>query len=330
MIRRALLPAALAFALLTAPASWATPLDIPAAAPPQFRALLRAKLHTSERRSSAMTRIELQPQHGYRLMVIGEGNVVALVVMREYGSERSLFESKGAVGQVVTGYVTRGSVTPTRIEGSFGRMGSVAMRFNPSGRASKEDPRRCRGHGHYTTRYGTFAGHIRFTGEDGYVAVRAHRARGRVRTPRHLRCRHGRFIGSFLRQRSTGSRPTRSVSGLVAEHHLPTRSTELLAFQVQRSGRSLALLLALQEESEERMAILRYALAFVGDSVLSHDDALTSATLRPPRPFHGKGIYSAAADGTRTWSGSLSIAFPGAPRQPLTGEDFATELEVGF
>jgi hypothetical protein len=94
--------------------------------------------------------------------------------------------------------------------------------------------------------------------------------------------------------------------------------------------RNLALLLALQEETDGQMAIIRYALAFVRDSVLSHNDALTSATLRPPRPFHGKGVYSAAPDGTKTWSGSLSVAFPGAPRQPLTGPDFTTQLEVGF
>jgi len=92
----------------------------------------------------------------------------------------------------------------------------------------------------------------------------------------------------------------------------------------------IALLLALAEESLGRMAILHYALEIVSGSVISHDDALTSATLAPPRPFHGKGIYRAAPDGTKTWSGSLSAAFPGRPRLALTGPEFAATLEAGF
>lgn len=337
MIRRGLLPVAAAAGVLLAPAaSRATPLDIPAAAPPQFRAMLRAKLHTSERRSSAMTRIELEPQHGYRLMVIGEGNMVAFVVMKEANLLSLLLDSKKAVSRTASAYVTRGTVTPTRIEGSFGRFGSVAMRFRPPGRTTKGDPRRCLGHSHYLTRRGVFAGHLRFSGENGYVRVRAHRARGRVRTPRHLRCRRGIFIGAFLRQRSS-RHATRESSGdteaeLVAERRTPTDSTELLAFQLPSLGprSGLALLLALQEESGKRMAVVRYGLTFARGSILSHDDALTSATLRPPRPFHGKGVYSAAPDGTKTWGGSLSIALPGVPQLPLTGPEFATELEVGF
>lgn len=331
MIRRLLGGAALATVCLSLvpAATSANPLDIPAAAPPQFRALLRAKLHVSERRSSAESRIMLEPRHGYRLMVIGEGNLVALVVMRKQGFGGVRFRSAAnrgqAIGQIVTAYVTRGTVTPTRIQGSFGRFGSVAVRFHP-GRTAKEAPRRCRGHSRYTVRFGTFAGHIRFTGEDHYVAVRAHRARGRVRTPRHPRCRGRRIPRPRSRDHAVGGPSNRDLALLRAEDRRPTASTSLFAFQI----RELALLLALREESKGRIAEVRYALAIVSDSVLSYDDALTSATLDPPRPFHGKGIYNAAPDGTTTWAGSLSIAFPGAPRQPLTGPEFAAQLEVGF
>lgn len=333
MIRRAVLPAVLVACMLVAPAvSRATPLDIPSVAPKQFRALLRAKLHTSERRASAMTQIELPRQHGYRLMVFGEGNLVAFVVMRRDGSVRSSLRSKAAFSQVATGYVTRGTVTPTRIEGSFGRFGSVNLRFVPSGRTVKGGRRRCFRHARYTTRHGRFVGNVRFTGEHGYVAVRAHRAKGRVRTPRHLQCRYRGFRVGAVRRRSARRSEDPTVSGLVAEYRQPTNSTELLAFQVHfpLRERNLALLLAVQEEVKERMAVVRYAMMFSGRSVLSRDDALTSATLHPPRPFHGKGIYSAAPDGTTTWGGSLSISFPGAPRQPLVGPEFTSKLEAGF
>jgi len=333
MIGRPLALASLtALCLGAAPAaSPASPLDIPSAAPPQFRAVLREKLHTSEPRRSADSRIELGFQHGYRLMVIGEGNLVALVAMRDPGLSRILeavssAHKPPALARTVTAYVTRGTVTPTRIEASFGSLGDVAVRFHPSGRTVKEDPGHCRGNSAFKVRRGTFAGRIRFTGENGYVSVRAHRARGRVRTPRHLRCRGRRPVGPHPRDRSTGRRRSDSRAGMFVERHTPTTSTELFAFQTSR----LSLLLALAEESRGTMAVFHYVLALVGGRVLTHDDALTSATLRPPRPFHGRGIYSAAPDGTKTWSGSLSVAFPGAPRQPLTGAEFASQLTVGF
>lgn len=330
MIRRALIPVALAAGALLAPAAGrATPLDIPAAAPPQFRAALRAKLHTNERRPAATTRIDLPSRHGYRLMVIGEGNVVALVVIRGGGLKRLLTGRSKAASEVVTAYVTRGTVTPAKIEGSFGHLGSVSMRFRPSGRKSIKHPHGCGRRRHYTTRYGTFAGHVRFTGEHKYVAVRTHRAKGKVRTPRHVRCPNQHIIwlnrGAHApKSRVEADRSTEAT--LFAEYHRPSHSTGLFAFQADETS----LLLALAEESKGRMALLHYALTFVEASVITHDDVLTSATLRPPRPFHGKGIYTATPDGIRTWGGSLSIAFPGAPRLPLTGPGFVPLLEVGF
>jgi hypothetical protein len=326
--RRPLTLVALAASLLLTPAVCsANPLDIPAAAPPQFRAALRAKLHMNERRSSSESRIDLGTQHGYRLMVVAEGNVVALVALderpRSQGSHSRFLDS---ISQVATAYVTHGIVTPTRIEGSFGRFGSVSVRFRPSGRTSAKVLRHCKGQRGSVTRYGTFAGNVRFTGEHKYVTVRAHRARGQVRGPRHARCHRGRIARPLPRRRSGGGRSGGGRATLTAEHRTATAGTEVLTLQAG----DIALLLALAEESLGRMAIMHYAIEIVSGSVLSHDDALTSATLTPPRPFHGKGIYEAAPDGTRTWSGSLSVAFPGSPRLSLTGSEFAAKLEAGF
>lgn len=329
MIRRSRRGAALAVAcLLLAPAlGRANPLDIPAAAPPQFRALLRARLHSSKRPPVAESRVELESQHGYRLAVIGEGGIVALVATRG----RKLMDvptgSAKPRSRVVTGYVTHGTVTPTRIEGSFGRFGSVAVRFRPSGRIATEDPRRCRGHDHFVFRYGAFVGRIRFTGENRYIAVRAHRAKGRIRSPLYLHCLHRHITKPIAHNARPVGGPARSrFAAIFAEHRRATASTELLAFRVKER----ALLLALVEESLGRVAELRYALAVAPGAALVHNDALTSATLDPPAPFHGKGFYGAAPDGTKTWTGSLSVAFPGAARQPLAGSEFEADLVAGF
>lgn len=328
MIRRSLVLVALAASLLLVPAAcWANPLDIPAAAPPQFRAALRAKLQMSERRSSSESRIDLGMQHGYRLMVIGEGNVVAFVVLDKRRLPQALHSRfLDSLTEVVTAYVTHGIVTPSRIEGSFGRYGSVSVRFRPSGRTSARKLRHCRGQRGYVTRYGTFAGNVRFTGEDKYVTVRAHRVKGRVRGPRHVRCHRRRVVRPLSRHHASASRSGSDRATISAERRSATAGTEVLAFQAGDAS----LLLALAEETLGRMAVVRYALEFASGKVFTHDDALTSATLAPPRPFHGKGVYEAAPDGTKTWSGSLSVAFPGSPRLALTGPEFTTLLEVGF
>jgi hypothetical protein len=331
MSRRALSGAIVALAcLVSTPAlAGANPLDVVSAAPPRFRPLLREELHTGGGRGSFATesRLTLKSQHGYRLAVIGEGNVVALVVMRD---RRYRTGSGDAVARsrAVTVYVTRGRATRSRIEGSFGSLGSIAVRFRPSGRMATGDRRRCLGRRRFVYRRGSFVGRIRFTGEHRYVAVHAHRVKGRMRTPLHLHCR-GADARLPLRQRglrSTARRRRPSFAVLSAEHREATTGTELLALQAGR----VALLVATAEESLGETAEVRYGLVVAPGTSLRHDDSLTSATLAPPRPFHGKGVYRAAPDGTTTWAGSLAIAFPGTPRLPLAGSGFAAELEAGL
>jgi hypothetical protein len=76
---------------------------------------------------------------------------------------------------------------------------------------------------------------------------------------------------------------------------------------------------------------MRFALATApSKKVFAFNEALTGATITPPEPFHGKGTYRAASDGTTTWSGPLSVSFPGAPRLPLTGGEFKATLATGF
>ena len=79
------------------------------------------------------------------------------------------------------------------------------------------------------------------------------------------------------------------------------------------------------------MARIRYALAIAPPKKsFALNDAVTAATITPPPPFHAKGSYRAAPDGTTSWTGPLSVSFPGAPRLPLAGEEFKATLEVGF
>jgi hypothetical protein len=308
----------------------ASPLDIPAAAPPQFRALLRAKLHMPPPRHGFESRFDLKAQHGYTVTVVGEGDIVVVEVSRPLAHGKGdLLEKLFGFKQAVTAYVARGTVTQHRIAASFGEFGEVDVRFRPSGQVAESDRRRrCRGTDHFTSELGVFVGGVRFSGEERYVAVKSHRVKGRIRSPLHLNCssRPPRSFSSS-RARPVREQPSFTPTFLAATSRHAVSSLELITFRVGKT----TLFAALNEESLGSMARMRYALATAPSAkAFASNDALTWATITPPAPFHGEGTYHAAGDGTTTWSGPLSVSFPGAPRLPLTGEGFKATLSSGF
>ncbi len=314
--------------LMSPPMCLAGPLDIPAAVPAKFRALVRARVHEAPSRPRSWeSRFELETRQGFDLSVIGVDDIVGIVVTRHRSSGSDRGRSRGRAS-AVSAYVARGTVTRRRVEASFGKLGRIAVRFRPSNRVAKPVPRRrCRGRRRFESRPGVFVGRIRFTGERSYVAVRAHRAKGRIRSSRRRRCARGRIRAPGQRYaRPAGGAPSFPFNVLQAGWREPLAVTELLALQIGER----TLYLALTEESLGSMAVVRYAWAVAPSRSFVQNDALTSATLRPPRPFAGAGSYAAAADGKRSWAGRLSVSFPGAPRVPLAGGQFWAHLDSSF
>jgi hypothetical protein len=305
----------------------ANPFDIPAAVPPQFRALLRERLHMPRPRAAAEYRFDLKTGKGYKVAVVAEGDIVALEVLRSAHPQPShgrTFLRSGAA----TVYVARGTVSRNRISASFGSMGKVSVRFRPSGQVAESKPRRhCRGADHFTSDLGVYVGSIRFSGENDYLSLRAHRAKGRIRSPLHLRCTDVRFHRiEGRRARPVRNTPFGDITLLGASQRHGVSAVEFFALQL----RQRTLFVAVTEQGRGRMAEIRYAVAVAADKTFTFDDARTSATLQPPAPFLGRGDYHAAADGTTSWSGSLSASFPGAPRLPLAGPEFKATLASGL
>jgi hypothetical protein len=306
-------------------------LDIPAAAPPQFRAALRAKLHMPAPRHGFESSFDLEAQHGYTVTVVGEGDIVALEVSRPLaqGKGDALEQLLGSFKQSVTAYVARGTVTEHRIAASFGKFGKVDVRFRPSGQVVESGQRRrCRGANHYTSQLGVFVGGVRFSGEGHYVAVRSHRAKGMVRSPLRLHCRsRGPHPFSSSRARPVREQPSFTPTFLTASWRHAVSSLELITVRIGGT----TLFAAVNEESLGSMARMRFALTTApSKKAFALNEALTEATITPPAPFHGKGTYRAASDGTTTWTGPLSVSLPGAPRLSLTGEGFKATLATGF
>jgi hypothetical protein len=330
MIRRAsFLATLIAVGLLVAlPACLATAFGLTPSLSPALPKLRRQSSHAQARKPETESRFELDAGHGYRLAVIGQNDIVIVVVGRAASFRQEALKPAARTAEAFTLYIARGIVSPSRIAASFGGFGKVDVRFHPSGQVVESVPHRhCVGVNHFTSQRGVFSGSVRFNGEEHYVTVHSHRARGRVRSPLQLHC----APPGFRSRTSTRARPVRqtglgSSASFTATSRHGVTSTELFVF----SHRGKTTSIAETEESIGSVARIRYGLAVGHSQVFSLNNALTSATLTPPAPFHGKGTYLAAPDGTRSWTGPLSISFPGAPLWPLAGEQFKPSLHAGF
>jgi hypothetical protein len=311
---------ATALALLAVPAlanaeAPGVPLPLPAGVPPQLRAELRAETGTSTPRGPFMPKFQLHVHGGYRVGVFGIGSTAILEVFRGHA-------------RAATAYVARGTVTPGRIQATFGDLGEVTMRFRPSGQSSLSKPlRHCHGASRYRSRLGVFAGSFRFKGENGYISIHAHRAKGEVRESLTARCGlQGRGLSHGAARASGDGFQSIEPESLGASwrHGVSAASFAAIGFKSQ------LLYLSFAEQSEGALAKIRFAFTSGPSKALSINDALTQARVTPPAPFKGTGTYRAAPDGTTTWTGALSVNFPGAGHFPLTGPEFKTELGAGF
>jgi hypothetical protein len=247
---------------------------------------------------------------GYKIGVSTFGSAVFVEVWRGRSGKR-----------VQTAYLARGVARPERLQATFGHFGKVKMRFRESrNRTWRNQVRTCRGANRFIKRRGVFRGNLRFKGENGYVSVRVHRAKGVVVT-QAPKCRRHRSRG-FQIPFGSFSQPKAVLLAIAREG---VAATAFFAAEDRRS----TLFFSTSEESRGKLAIVRMAVLRKHSRIRSND-SLTAASLSPPAPFHGTGRYSAGADGTTSWSGDLSVNFPGAPRSALTGPDFEPFLEVPF
>lgn len=295
--------------------------------------------------------LRLHGSNGYKLHAIGEGATGELVVTRGRHSHGTRVSASV--------YIARAQTGRSRFETTFGKLGRLDLRFQPSGRVTYGKRRRhCRGPDRYTTHYGVFVGTARFRGEDGYTAVDAHRVKGKEVTPAALHCFD--FISAGPRStiwdaltspstmNPTGSPSAEAVSKL--DLAPPPRLRHLLGGQGRRTmlqahwhlavaaqafgavqrGHRRPVFFAEALRTEERLALVRLATAVGSPADLLASDSLSTATVTPPTPFSGEGSFRHADDGTKSWTGSLAVSFPGAPDVPLTGPVFEVGLRRGF
>jgi hypothetical protein len=253
----------------------------------------------------------VEASKGYKVGVSTFGGAVILEVWRGRKGQRTS-----------TAYLARGVSAPERLQATFGKFGRVSMRFRQSKNRTWRGKRRsCRGSSRFVKRRGLFVGNLRFKGEGGYVSVRVKRAKGTV-VAEARKCRNRRQPPTLPDFSFLFFEPQSALFSLAREG---VDSTAFLALE----GRRKTLFLVSDEESRGKLAIVRLGVVRAPRK-LRFNEALTAGSVSPPAPFHGTGLYRAFPDGSNTWSGDLTINFPGAPRFPLTGPSYETLLEVPF
>jgi hypothetical protein len=247
--------------------------------------------------------------NGYRIIVEGHRSTVGLSVIR---SEHDRHDG------AATTYFARAILGTRRIRASFGALGSVSMHFEPSGRVVQAQPERgCTGVGGATTHLGVFIGSLRFRGEGGYVSASIHRAKGGLSSPPKPNCAGSNETGGEG-EVSRRAKRTELSAGF-------RRGLGAVYFGASARG-NRARYYAIAEQGEGQIGIYRVAYATTSPLTFATDGALSFASLSPPYPFSGTGSLQRNLNGSRTWTGSLAVTFPGDPNVALDGPDFRTRL----
>ncbi len=256
-----------------------------------------------------------------------------------------------------TTYVTRGSVSSHRLQATFGSLGSISMRFQPSPNKTWRKPnRRCKGSGRFLSIKGTWHGSLHFRGEGGYLKLNAKQAKGvvnreapqcesqgRARVPRAAGPAAGPPDPAAVLARPSSAAPSSRPASL--RHGVEPSQESFFGEEVPYleagwrhavhgadffvgadSDQSHFIFSA--EESLGSLAIFRYAQADADSHRFRVNRALTHADVRAPKPFRGQAHFGAAPDGSATWSGTLTVSVPGEPRRRLTGGPFEPKLAL--
>lgn len=289
----------------------------------------------------SLSEVRLVNSDGYAIRVVAFGQTVALSVIRRNPSRPA-----------ATTYLAHGRVTPTSIVASFAERGRVELHFQRStGPLGGTPLSRCgSGGGRPVLRDGLFVGGVRFRGEGGYTSAEAHRARGisidldaldaclrhRLRDSGGRRAQHPRsLLGTLLALAASGDRqapeppgvPTRPSAKttrtiLFAERKLPLSRTVFAALAGAK-GQD-ARYVAAETASEGAIGVIRFVTAKAPSGSFAFDGTLASARVAPPLPFGGRGLFQHGPGSEKSWTGSLSVSFLGAPHVPLTGTPFST------
>jgi hypothetical protein len=244
---------------------------------------------------------ELSASNGYTVEVSvfkEDGSPGVTVVSAENGPLRATYEVR--------------TDAPPGIHATFGVLGRLDLSFKRQAKAVERLEDGCR----WISERGVFRGTLRFVGEGGYFSVEVHDPGGEM-----LRLPDG-FCGFNDRR----ARPFLGLESRTLEARRKVEGKEL-SFQASKEEfvRRLTSFSASLRERVDGMSIVRSATTRGPDGGFSSVGA-SRGSVHPPAPFVGSASFRDPVRAPATWTGSLSVTFPGAPETALAGDGFAAKL----
>ena len=302
--RRTLVGALVAVALAALPAS--------AAARDSFVA----------QRPGNVVRLSVHGSHGYRISVTNRGAKGRVVLTAQKGGTRAI-------------YSVHGRVTGHRIEGNFGKLGKISVRFQPSSQKPKRRrvQKDCKGKP-TTVQAGRFVGTIRFDGEEGFSSVTVTSAHGTVVSKHKLVCTvtagpRPAAARQSSRLKSSGFIDKEFVAVAADHDHSVFVQTLNLSSPGDATPDGFTLGEAAITEHRGRITIGRAAEIDTEVDPVQASPLGTkpiTATVTPPPPLEGTGSFVESPGSPASWSGDLSVHLPGGGVVPLTGPEFTAML----
>lgn len=262
-----------------------------AAAPPS----LAAKGRKFEIPPGRNAHLSVAGTHGYRITIERSRGHVSLTARKGPGS--------------ATYFAPGDSGHDDSIHARFPGVGRVSVRFQASGKPKKLEslcsgPKSIR-------QAGRFIGTIAFDGEQGFTRVAATHAHGYVEQTFRAICREPNGLPGQTPDlpslQTWSSSPGRGMGLDVIEFPKPAAAPAPIP--------ALTVFSANTVEARQGMTIFRsvnVSARATSFTVEGPPDRPESATLSPPKPFHGTATFHAAPGGPGEWDGTISVELPGA------------------
>lgn len=264
--------------------------------------------------------LSVRGSHGYRISVTNQRRRGRVILTARKGDARAV-------------YSVHGRVTGDRIEGDFGKLGRISVRFQPSSQKPERSriPKGCKGKP-TTVQEGRFVGTIRFDGEEGFSTVAATSAKGTLASRHKLVCTDTARPLTARRsskERSGAFIDKDFVAAVVDRDH----SVFLQTVNTSHSEEAIPLGFTLGEaaltEHRGRITIGR-SVEFgtevdpVAASPLGAQPI--TATIALAAPLEGTGSFVENPGSPPSWTGDIRVRLPGGGVVPLTGPEFTAIL----
>jgi hypothetical protein len=173
---------------------------------------------------------------------------------------------------------------------------------------------------------GVFSGTVRFRGEGGYVELDAARALGKTARFSHWNCGPGNGLTSRVTGLDGEEEEEEPGSYATLRAATPGDRRSFTAIGGEPDVVGIQFFGARMIERRGSIRVVRETYMTASVQGFSFNPSLTSAIAQPPEPFRGIGAFQLNPDGSRTWTGSLSVSFLGREHVALVGPRFDAHL----